>query len=49
MYFAEESIVDSGNGVGEGIEKRFENKNTCGFELTYNNCLIHYTLFNKNL
>jgi len=47
MYYAEESIVSKDKAAGEGIEKRFENDYTSGFELKYDDSLIHYTLLSK--
>lgn len=47
MYYAEDSIVCKDKAAGEGTEKRFENDYTSGFELTYNESLIHYTLLSK--
>lgn len=47
MYFAEESILSKAKAAGEGMENRFENDYTSGFELKYDDSLIHYTLLSK--
>lgn len=47
MYYAEDSIVCKDKAAGEGTEKRFENDYISGFELTYDESLIHYTLLSK--
>lgn len=47
IYYAEESIISNDKAAGEGKEMRFENDKFSGFELTYNDSLIHYTLLSK--